>query len=167
VSFILPTKGSALGGTRVTIVGTSFVGATVVDFGSTPATHFTVNSDTSVTATAPAGSGTVDVTVTTPQGTSAITSGDEFTYVVHPPTVKLLLPNSGSAGGGTIVTIIGNNFRDATEVDFGGAPATFEVGSSDDITATAPAGSGTVDVTVTTPQGTSTVSTDDQYTYDS
>ena len=38
-----------------------------MSFGSTPATTFTVNSGTQITATAPAGSaGPVDVTVTTP-----------------------------------------------------------------------------------------------------
>jgi hypothetical protein len=53
----------------------------VVDFGSTAATSFTVNSATSITATSPAESaGTVNVTVTTPGGTSATSYHDQFTY---------------------------------------------------------------------------------------
>ncbi len=45
------------------------------------ATTFTVNSATQITATAPAGTGTVDVTVTTPVGTSALNApADQFTY---------------------------------------------------------------------------------------
>ena len=71
VSGLSPTAGPAVGGTLVTITGTGFTGATAVDFGTTPATDFTVVSDTSITADSPAGTGTVDVTVTTPGGTSA------------------------------------------------------------------------------------------------
>ncbi len=40
-----------------------------------------MNSATSITATSPAGAGTVDVTVTTAGGTSAISAGDKFTFV--------------------------------------------------------------------------------------
>jgi len=167
VEFILPTKGDALGGTRVAVIGSSFIGATSVDFGSTPAAKFTVNSDQSVTATAPPGTGVVDVTVTTPQGSSATSSSDQFTYLLHPPVVKEVLPNSGSAGGGTTVTIVGANFKGATAVDFGGTSVTsFEVDSNQVITATSPAGSGTVDITVTTAQGSSATSSADQFAYD-
>ena len=42
------------GGTLVTIVGTNFNGATAVAFGNTAADWFVVNSDTSITAAAPA-----------------------------------------------------------------------------------------------------------------
>jgi spore coat protein U-like protein len=55
----------------VTITGTSFSGATAVTFGATAATGFTVNSASQITATAPAGTGTVDIRVTTVGGTSA------------------------------------------------------------------------------------------------
>ena len=51
------TSGPAAGGTAVTITGTNFTGATAVKFGTTAATTFTVNSATSITATAPAGVG--------------------------------------------------------------------------------------------------------------
>ena len=67
----------------MTITGTGFTGATAVDFGTTPATSFTVVSDTSITADSPAGTGTVDVTVTTPGGTSATSPADQFTYVTR------------------------------------------------------------------------------------
>ena len=71
VSGISPTAGPLAGGTVVTITGTGFTGVTAVDFGTTPATTFTVVSPTSITADSPAGTGTVDVTVTAPSGTSA------------------------------------------------------------------------------------------------
>jgi probable HAF family extracellular repeat protein len=80
VTSVAPTTGSEAGGTSVTITGANLTGATAVDFGATRAPAFTVNSDSSITATAPAGTGTVNVTVTTPGGTSATTSADQFTY---------------------------------------------------------------------------------------
>ena len=51
-----------------------------MNFGANAAT-FTVNNATTITATAPAGTGTVDVTVTTPGGTSTTSAADQFTYV--------------------------------------------------------------------------------------
>ncbi|WP_398780219.1 IPT/TIG domain-containing protein [Streptomyces sp. NBRC 110611] len=87
VTALNPTHGFASGGTSVTIIGTDFLGATAVTFGTTPATSFTVNDDTSITATAPAGTGTVDVTVTTPAGTSATNPADLYTY--DPDTTSL------------------------------------------------------------------------------
>jgi hypothetical protein len=80
VTNVNPNTGPTSGGTSVIITGTEFSGATAVRFGSNSAGSFTVNSTTQITATSPSGIGTVDVTVTTPGGTSAINSGDRFTY---------------------------------------------------------------------------------------
>ncbi|MGA8726232.1 MAG: RHS repeat-associated core domain-containing protein [Acidimicrobiales bacterium] len=79
VEQISPSYGPPAGGSRVTITGSGFTGATSVDFGGSSAS-FIVDSDTTITATAPAGGGTVDITVTTPGGTSAGGSADQFTY---------------------------------------------------------------------------------------
>ena len=83
VTGLNPTDGPPAGGTEVTITGTGFTGATAVEFGSTPATGFIVNSDTSITGDSPAGSGAVDVTVITGGGTSATAPADQFTYVAR------------------------------------------------------------------------------------
>jgi hypothetical protein len=88
VEAIRPTGGPETGGTSVTITGSGFTGATAVDFGSVPASSFTVDSDTQINAVAPAGSGTVDVTVTTPTGTSPATAADRFTYTGAPGAVS-------------------------------------------------------------------------------
>ena len=81
ITSISPTSGPTAGGTSVTITGTGFTGATAVSFGGTAATSFTVNSDTSITAVAPAGvNGVVRISVTTPLGTTADTAADNFTY---------------------------------------------------------------------------------------
>ncbi|WP_217999341.1 IPT/TIG domain-containing protein, partial [Nocardia exalbida] len=57
-------------GTTVVLTGTNLTGATAVSFGATPATSFTVDSATQITAVTPAGTGTVLVTATTAGGTS-------------------------------------------------------------------------------------------------
>jgi hypothetical protein len=83
VSGVSPTSGSTAGGEAVTITGAGFTGATAVSFGTVALTssNFTVNSDTSITATVPAGSaGEVNVTVTTPGGTSATSTADQFSF---------------------------------------------------------------------------------------
>jgi alpha-tubulin suppressor-like RCC1 family protein len=77
VSGLSPRSGAA--GTKVTITGLNLSGATGVKFGGTAA-KFTVVSPTKITATAPAGSGTVAVTVTTPLGTSRKVTAGQFTY---------------------------------------------------------------------------------------
>ncbi len=80
VTGINPTSGPNAGGTTVTITGSNFTGATSVSFGTTATSNFTVDSDTQITVVNPAGSGTVDVTVTTPEGTSATSTADQFSY---------------------------------------------------------------------------------------
>ena len=163
---VAPNTGPAVGGTSVTITGANFTGATAVKFGSIAASTFSVSSATQITATSPAGTGTVDVTVTTPAGTSATGALDKFTYAGPPPTVSGLAPTSGSAAGGTSVVITGTNLNGATGVKFGLIAATnFTTNSATQITATSPAGTGTVDVTVTTPSGTSATGAVDKFTY--
>jgi|GEM_PF-593842 len=167
VSAVSPAAGPEGGGTVVTITGAAFSGVSAVSFGSQPAAAFTVNSETSITATAPAGSGTVDVIVTSPAGTSAPSSADRFSYAPL-PTVTAISPAGGPEGGGTTVTITGTNLTAATAVDFGMTPApSVTVNSPTSITAAAPAGVGAVDVTVTTPGGTSLTSFADQFSYES
>ena len=163
VTALSPSSGP--NGTFVTITGTNFTGATAVNFGvGNPAT-FTVSNPTTVFATVPSGSGTVDVRVTTPGGTSATNAGDRYTYTVpNQPTVSALTPTPGFPGTSVVVT--GTNFTGASAVNFGAAnPSTFTVNSDTSITATAPAGSGTVHVTVTTSGGTSPTGPADQFTY--
>ncbi len=166
VTSISPTSGPTSGGTTVTITGTNFSGATAVTFGGTAASGFTVNSNTQITATAPAqAAGTIDVRVTTGGGTSATSAADQFTYV-SAPTVTSVSPTAGPTAGGTSVVITGTNLSGATAVTFGATAATgFTVNGATQITATAPAGTGTVDVRITTVGGTSATSAADQFTY--
>ena len=165
VTSLSPGSGPLAGGTPVTVTGTNFSAAAKVDFGTTRATGVTVHSSTSITATAPASAaGTVDVTVATSGGTSATSPADQFTYL-PPPVVDGVSPASGPEAGGNRVVIDGGPFTDTGHVSFGGAPAHFSVDTSYQLTASAPAGTGTVDVTVTTPGGTSPAGSSDEYTY--
>ena len=166
VTGLSPANGSPSGGTSVSVTGSSFVGATSVNFGSTPATSFIVNSATSITAVAPTGSGgtEVAVTVTNASGTSNLSSADQFAYG---PQVTGLSPNSGNSLGGTNVTIRGAGLSGATAVTFGSTPAlSFIVNSATSISAVSPPGTAaSVNVTVTTPNGTSGVTVQDQFRY--
>ena len=78
---VSPTKGARSGGTAVTVYGTGFTSVASVKFGAAPA-RYTVVSRSEITATAPAGSGTVNVTVTNAGGTSAVSAADRFSYRV-------------------------------------------------------------------------------------
>ena len=64
----------------MTITGRNFAPGATVMFGSNRATGVVVVSSTEITATSPAGSGTVDVVVTTSRGSSAVSPADRFTY---------------------------------------------------------------------------------------
>src|SRR5258707_3788405 len=99
VTNVNPNTGPMQGGTSVTITGTNFSGATAVRFGSNAAGSFTVDSATQITATSPTGVGTVDVTVTTAGGTSAISSGDRFTYGLVGTTTSLSSSQNPSSFG--------------------------------------------------------------------
>ncbi|MBI3877283.1 MAG: DUF11 domain-containing protein, partial [Verrucomicrobia bacterium] len=83
VDSISPNVGPAL--TAVTILGQNFTGATAVTFhGFTAA--FTVNSDTNITAFAPALAGSGLITVTTPSGSGSSATG----FTVTTPTDLVL-----------------------------------------------------------------------------
>ncbi|MEI9978433.1 MAG: IPT/TIG domain-containing protein [Edaphobacter sp.] len=99
ITGLSPAIGTPAGGTSVTITGTSFTGATAVNFGSTAAASFTVNSDTSITAVSPAGTGTVDIAVVTPAGTSATVTADQYTFAL---TISGFVVSGPS--GGTPIT---------------------------------------------------------------
>jgi IPT/TIG domain len=86
VTSVSPTSGAETGGDEVTINGRGFTGAAEVDFGNTKSATMTVDSNTRITATSPAGAGTVHITVVKDEGEclSLNSPSDLFTYVGSP-----------------------------------------------------------------------------------
>ena len=119
VSALSAKNGPGSGGTSVTITGSEFTSATAVDFGSTPAQTFVINSSTSITAVSPPGGGTVNVTVIGPGGTSATSKHTQFGYI---PAVADISPANGPLAGASEVTITGSGFA------LGAAQTTFKLG---------------------------------------
>ncbi|MGQ3096389.1 MAG: IPT/TIG domain-containing protein [Brevundimonas aurantiaca] len=152
ITSVSPAAGPTAGGTSVTVTGTNLSSATGVAFGGVAGT-ITANTATSITVTAPAGSGVVDVAVTTAGGVATAVSG--YAYAAA-PTISGVSPNTGPETGGTTVTLTGTNLTNASAVTFGGNAATITANTATSITATVPAGAGSVGVAVTTAAGTAT-----------
>jgi len=144
---------SGVVGTSVTITGVSLTQTTGVTIGTKAAT-FTVNSDTQVTATVPAGAKTgKTITITTAGGIA--TSKDKFAVV---PSIGSFTPASGPVG--TSVTISSHSFTGTTEVTFGGVAATsYKAVNDTTVDALVPTGAVTGPIAVTTAGGTGTSST--------
>ncbi len=146
VNSFTPTSG--ISGTVVKIKGSNFTGATGVTFGGTPASSFTVDSSTGITAIVGAGA-SGGLAITTSYGTSTL-AGFSF----NGPIITSFTPTVGVTG--TIITITGSNFIHVIDVKFGGIPASsFTIGSSTSVTATVGTGS-SGSVTITTDSGTAT-----------
>ena len=153
VTSISPNTGVVSGGTEVTIIGADFENAQcLVAFGGVRATTQSYVATTRMTATTPPGNpGTVDVTVTCPTA-GAGTLNNGFTYS-GAPTLTTVAPGSGSASGGTTVTLTGSGFGANATVFFGGnEAASVTVNSATSATAVTAAGTaGPVDVVLTNP----------------
>lgn len=164
VTALTPNFGPATGSTSVKITGTGFNGVTSVHFGST-SVSFTRESETTIAASSPAGTGVVDVRVTIAGGTSPVAPGDRFSYT---PVVSKVSPATGPQTGATEVTITGVNMSGVSAVSFGSNAATsFKDESATEVIAISPAGVGIVDVKLTGPGGTSEAVAADQFTYTS
>jgi hypothetical protein len=138
-----PTSGPV--GTSVTISGSNLTGATAVKFNGTTAA-FTVNSDTQITATVPAGASTGTISVTTGGGTA--TSSASFT-VTSPdfslsasPATQTIRP--GGSASYTVTVTPSGGFTGNVALSVGGLP----VGAT--ATFNPPSTSGTSALTVQT-----------------
>jgi IPT/TIG domain/Fibronectin type III domain len=142
VTSISPTSIGVAGGT-ITITGTALTGDSVrIYVGGVEASSVVVTSDTSVSFSAPsrynagfASSNSLSHSVTVVRDT--LTSNDDvalsYTGVTSTPTVTAISPSTGTAAGGTAITITGSNFLPGrTFVDIGGNPATSIVVDSQD-----------------------------------
>ncbi|MBC7882256.1 MAG: IPT/TIG domain-containing protein [Anaerolineae bacterium] len=148
-----PQSGSPA--STVTLTGSNFTGTTLVQFNGVSA-GFTVNSATQITTTVPNGSTTGLISVTNASGTG--TSPGSFVVTNPTPGVTSFTPTSGPTG--TLVTITGSNFTNATDVLFNGASATsYSVVNITQITATVPTTATTGPIGVVNANGTGTSAT--------
>jgi hypothetical protein len=165
ISAISPSAGPPTGGTIVTVTGFNFGATSTVMFGSTPAPSFTVNSSTQITATSPAGTSYHNISVTNPGGTSPAVTADQFTWYAT-AAVSAISPSGGPLSGGTTVTVSGSGFTGVSAVYFGSTPAqSFTFNNDGNLSAVAPAGTGSHDVTVVNSLGTSRTSSADVFTW--
>jgi hypothetical protein len=111
VTGVAPANGPVTGGTKVKVTGTGFLPKATVTVDGKPATAVKVVSDTTITATTPAGVvGPATVVVTNP-GQPAATAKKAFTYTAAPTPVPTAtqatcpsyqLPDASAAAGSGI-----------------------------------------------------------------
>jgi 6-phosphogluconolactonase (cycloisomerase 2 family) len=121
VSGVSPGFGPIGGSAPITITGQNFQAGAEIFVGGNPCQSVTFNGPTEMYCVTPAGSpGMSDVAVRNP---SQIEGGlvDVYEYT-GPPTVGSIDPATGPVLGGTLVTILGSNFRDGVTVELGAIP---------------------------------------------
>jgi large repetitive protein len=120
-----PAYGKA--GTKVTIVGSHFAGATEVDFGSSAAkVKPTLNKDGSLSAVVPANVVTGPITVRV--GALSSDSGNDWFTKVVKPTINTS-GNPTTAARGATITLAGTGFTGTTSVKVGTLVASYSVAS--------------------------------------
>ena len=123
ITAVSPNNGPAAGGTSVSISGSGFATGSTVSFGSAAGTAVKIQSPASITATSPAGSGTVDVSVHNSGGTSTPVPTDQFAYDPAAGAVWLGLNGNNS----TYLGAIGAFVEKGVAYDRGG-PINFTAG---------------------------------------
>lgn len=125
VSSFFPKKGGMK--TAITIIGSSFTGATSVVFGTRPAATFTVVSDTQIVAVIDTLSTSGNLTVYSGSNAASLPG---FTFLKT--KITSFTPALGAAGDHILIT--GTDLDDINSVTFGGQPAaSFHVVSSTQI----------------------------------
>lgn len=120
-----PATGPAAGGTSVTAVGSALPADAEVRVGTFAATGVTVTGETGFTATTAAGSGGAasDLWVreaADPENEAVLPGAFTFLEAL---SIGRVQPERGAIAGGTLVTVLGSGFGDATVVSFGSAKA--------------------------------------------
>ena len=181
VQTVTPSQGPDNQATSVVVTGQNFTGATEVELNTLPAATQltgTISVDgggTQITGVSvPSGvlPGVYDLIVTTPAGTNT-SSAQEFTVYSHlPPVVTGVTPAAGRNDQATQITIAGEHFTGATDVDLDDPSDTaltdVVVNSAGEIVATVPAGvtPGEYNMIVTTPSGSNAISAETFRAYD-
>ena len=139
ITGFLPTSASA--GATVTITGTNFNNASVVQFGGTAATSFTVVSPTQITAVVGAGA-SGNVSVITPGGTANLAG---FSFAVPPTAFSAATPPTGTVGSAYTYTFVANGTPAPTYSVFSGTlPAGLSLNAATGVLSGTPTGAGGV-----------------------
>jgi len=157
---VTPAHGFSGGGARVELEGSGFLddlaGVNAVLFGSTPATELLVLADGRLSCVVPAGvPGPVTLALSNANGSTQLVDGFHYDWA---PTVQSFAPSSGTALGGTLVTLTGGGFASPGAgplvVRFGGLPASeVSLQSGFVLTCRAPAGTAGANVEVSVTNG--------------
>ncbi len=152
LSTVTPNRGPVAGGTPVTVSGAALPADAVLSIGSAAATGVTVPSETSLSAVTSRGSGGLAVDAWVREAAdleNEFLLRGAFTYD-EPLAVGRVQPDRGAIAGGTLVTVLGSGFGEATVVQFGQFTAKdIKFVSPHVITCRTPRGDvGTVDVKV-------------------
>jgi len=169
ISKITPGAGPLKGGTTVTITGKGFLPIAGADEAAVGKKIISAacSSSTKCTIKVPReGAGTVNIQVAVEDGleVSKLTTHDRYQYAAA-AHITSLSPRSGSARGGTRVTIHGSNFVGTLTVHFGSRTARIVSHSATKLVVVAPRGSGTVTVKVSAAGGTSSPNPASRYRY--
>jgi hypothetical protein len=120
VSKLEPAHGPHSGGTKVSITGNGFTGASAVNFGATPGTDFKFENDGLVTVNSPPAPPKLDeakVSIVFPSTSSPNREvGTFYYYTIDPP--------HGPAAGQNSVKILGSGLKEVGVVKFGATDAT-------------------------------------------
>ncbi len=136
---------TAIRGTKLTILGKHFTGATAVQFGGVSAASFVVDSSTGISAIVGRGA-SGNLTVTTNFGTATDTG-----FIFKGPLIYQYNPSHGSAGD--TIQISGINFMGVTSVSFGTVTAASFSIQSDSVIAAVLGTGASGDVSVTSSNG--------------
>jgi FG-GAP-like repeat/Secretion system C-terminal sorting domain/IPT/TIG domain len=136
---------TAIRGTKLTILGKHFTGATMVQFGGVSADSFVVDSATGITATVGRGA-SGNLTVTTNFGTATDTG-----FVFKGPLIYQYTPTHGSAGD--TIKISGINLAGVSSISFGTVTAASFSIQSDSVIAAVLGIGASGDVSVTSSNG--------------
>jgi hypothetical protein len=149
ITSISPSIGPESGGTQVNLYGVSLSDTFVFKFGNTvvKAGCFT---STWCEVFSPPGTSSANISVTYNGVQGAPTPATLFTWAKY-PAISGLVPNTGLATGGSVITIVGSNFSTVpgvTKVSFGTTPAASVQCTATQCAVTTPPGTSTVDIAV-------------------
>jgi len=130
ITAVNPNQGPGSGGSLVQLLGTNFSSVTKITFGGARVLTYSILSSSEIDVVVPEAilAGSVDITVTTPNGSSAPSPSDVYTYTSQPPMhVQGLSPSWMLVAGGKQVTLHGQHLTQLVKLSVNGAVVPFSV----------------------------------------